>query len=521
LHENGFKDRSRIVAIEQTVEARNGKRLAAGHAGARPHAPARAAKRALDISVSALLLLLLAPVLVVVAIAIRIDSPGPVLYRCTRIGRRGREFAMLKFRKMVDGATGPPLRAANDDRYTRLGHMLAGSRLDEVPQLINVLKGDMSLVGPRPEAAVFVRAKRAEFAAVLEARPGITGLSQLAFASEDEVLDPADREGDYVRRVLPAKLALDRLYVEHRTLLWDLRIILWTALAVGLRLDVAVHRDSGALGRRRRPAAERAPVHSHRAPDPEVPRYPFGVVKAPRPHADDLRHTEVVILAGGLGTRLAPYTSILPKPLMPVGDRSILETVIEQLGDAGARRVTLSVGYLSHLIRAVFDNRADDDVEIVYVQEPDALGTAAPLRLVGNLEDTFMVMNGDILTTLDYCELLRHHREAGNLLTIATHDRHIKIDYGMLHLDAANQVQLFEEKPEIVSPVSMGIYVMEPAALAHLPAEGRFDFPDLVQALLAAGEPVGAYRHRGLWFDIGRPTDYEAAVSAWHGATAA
>jgi NDP-sugar pyrophosphorylase family protein len=260
-------------------------------------------------------------------------------------------------------------------------------------------------------------------------------------------------------------------------------------------------------------------VHSHEPPAPEIPRYPFGVIK-PRPQVPDLRNTEVVILAGGLGTRLAPYTSILPKPLMPVGDRSILETVIEQLGEAGARRVTLSVGYLSHLIRAVFDNRADDDVEIVYVQEPDALGTAAPLRLVGELDDTFMVMNGDILTTLDYCELLRHHREAGNMLTIAAHDRHIKIDYGMLHLGGDGRVQLFEEKPEIVSSVSMGIYVMEPEALAYLPAEGRFDFPDLVQALLAAGEPVGAFRHTGLWFDIGRPTDYEAAVAAWHGATA-
>jgi NDP-sugar pyrophosphorylase family protein len=262
-------------------------------------------------------------------------------------------------------------------------------------------------------------------------------------------------------------------------------------------------------------------VHSHEAPGPEIPRYTFGVIKPePRPRADDLRHTEVVILAGGLGTRLAPYTSILPKPLMPVGDRSILETVIEQLGDAGARRVTLSVGHLSHLIRAVFDHRADDGVEIVYVQEPEALGTAAPLRLVGDLDDTFIVMNGDILTTLDYCELLRHHRAAGNTLTIATHERKIKIDYGMLHLNAEGRVQLMEEKPEIVSPVSMGIYVMEPSALDHLPAQGRFDFPDLVHALLAAGEPVGAFRHTGLWFDIGRPTDYEAAVTAWHSATA-
>jgi lipopolysaccharide/colanic/teichoic acid biosynthesis glycosyltransferase/dTDP-glucose pyrophosphorylase len=508
------------VLFEQTVGAVNGQRLAASSADVTPQRLTRAAKRAFDIVLAIVLLLLLAPVLLLVAIAIRIDSRGPSLYRCPRVGRGGREFSMLKFRKMVDGAAGPPLRAADDTRYTRLGRMLAISRLDEVPQLINVLKGDMSLVGPRPESPVFVHARRAEFGPVLVVRPGITGLSQLAFASEDSVLDPEDRERDYIRRILPAKLALDRVYIAHASVLADVRILFWTAAAVGLRMDVAVHRESGALGRRRRPAAERAPVHSHEPP--AQPRYPHGVIKAATagPRADDLRHTQVVILAGGRGTRLAPYTSILPKPLMPVGDRSILETVIEQLGEAGARRVTLSVGYLSHLIRAVFDHREDDGVEIVYVQERDALGTAAPLRLVGDLDDTFMVMNGDILTTLDYRELLRHHRTAGNTLTIATHDRHIKIDYGMLHLDRAGQVQLFEEKPQIVSPVSMGIYVVEPSALAYLPAEGRFDFPDLVQALLAAGEPVGAFRHQGLWFDIGRPTDYEAAVAAWNGAAA-
>jgi NDP-sugar pyrophosphorylase family protein len=239
-------------------------------------------------------------------------------------------------------------------------------------------------------------------------------------------------------------------------------------------------------------------------------------VPAPaRQRAADLRHTRVVILAGGRGTRLAPYTSILPKPLMPIGDRSILETVLDQLADAGARRVTLCVGYLSHLIRSVLAHRAEDAVEVEFVHERDALGTAAPLRLVDGLDDTFIVMNGDILTTLDYCALLRHHRESGNLLTIATRDRHITIDYGMLHLDSSNRLQLFEEKPQLVSPVSMGIYVMEPDVLGFVPSNGRFDVPDLVQALLAAEQPVGAYRFDGLWFDIGRPSDYEEAVTAW------
>jgi NDP-sugar pyrophosphorylase family protein len=228
-----------------------------------------------------------------------------------------------------------------------------------------------------------------------------------------------------------------------------------------------------------------------------------------------LANTQVVILAGGRGTRLYPYTSILPKPLMPVGERSILETIVEQLAVLGARKVNLSVGYLSHLIRAVFDCRANGHVEIAYVQEQDPLGTAAPLRLVEGLDDTFIVMNGDVLTTLDFEHMLRYHRESESVLTIATHDRRIKIDYGMLHLDADSRVRDYREKPEMSSHVSMGIYIMEPAALKALPDEGHFDFPDLVMALLAADEPVAAYRHDGLWFDIGRPSDYEAAVAAW------
>jgi NDP-sugar pyrophosphorylase family protein len=228
-----------------------------------------------------------------------------------------------------------------------------------------------------------------------------------------------------------------------------------------------------------------------------------------------LSRTQAVILAGGRGTRLAPYTSILPKPLMPVGERSVLEVVIDQLSDCGVRRITFCVGYLAHLIRAVFDQRANGDVEIVYSYEEEALGTAAPLRLVEGLDETFLVMNGDVLTRLDYADLVRHHRRSGNVLTIATHQRSTTINYGMLHLDVSARVRDFEEKPEIESPVSMGIYVLEPAVLEYIPGGQFFDFPDLVRALLNAGEPVGAYCFDGMWFDIGRPDDYAEAVAAW------
>ena len=229
----------------------------------------------------------------------------------------------------------------------------------------------------------------------------------------------------------------------------------------------------------------------------------------------NLNELKTVVLAGGRGTRLAPYTSVLPKPLMPVGEQSILEVVVGQLGNAGIVDVHFCVGYLAHLVQAVFDNRENGHVKITYVREQEALGTAAPLRLVDGLDSTFMVMNGDVLTNLDYRELVKYHRQQGNVLTIATHKRSIKIDYGMMHLDVTSRVRGFEEKPEIVSPVSMGIYVMEPEVLEYVPEGRYFDFPDLVQALLGDGRRVGAYLYGGLWFDIGRQEDYEKAIDAW------
>lgn len=229
----------------------------------------------------------------------------------------------------------------------------------------------------------------------------------------------------------------------------------------------------------------------------------------------DLATMKAVILAGGRGTRLAPYTSVLPKPLMPVGDRSILEILVGQLEAAGVRDVNFCVGYLAHLIQAVFDNRGRGEASITYVREEDALGTAAPLRLVDGLTETFLVMNGDVLTTLDYAELVRFHREQGNKVTIAAHKRTTKIDYGMLQLDLTQRVREYREKPTIEAPVSMGIYVMEPDVLDHIPEDEYFDFPDLIRALLIAGERVGAYRYDGVWFDIGRQEDYELAVQTW------
>jgi NDP-sugar pyrophosphorylase family protein len=225
-----------------------------------------------------------------------------------------------------------------------------------------------------------------------------------------------------------------------------------------------------------------------------------------------------VVLAGGRGTRLAPFTSVLPKPLMPIHNRAILEVVIEQLRRHDIVDITLCVGHLSHLIQAVLSDGSTRGVTIRYVHEEEALGTAAPLRHVEGLDSTFLVMNGDILTALDFQDLISHHHERGNLLTIATRQRQIKIDYGVLRLGSnshRDRVRAYTEKPEMTSTVSMGIYVLEPEVLDFLPDEGPFDFPHLVQRLLRRRESVGAYQYDGMWFDIGRQDDYVQAVTAW------
>jgi lipopolysaccharide/colanic/teichoic acid biosynthesis glycosyltransferase len=157
---------------------------------------------------------------------------------------------MLKFRKMHDGASGPALAAPDDARFTRLGSFLARTKLDELPQLWNVLRGEMSLVGPRPEDPAFVEMNQGAYKAILEVRPGITGLSQLAFAAESRILDPADRVGHYVHRILPQKIAMDQLYAAQRSLPMDLKILWRTASAVVAKRDVAVHRETGRLTRR-------------------------------------------------------------------------------------------------------------------------------------------------------------------------------------------------------------------------------------------------------------------------------
>jgi NDP-mannose synthase len=225
-----------------------------------------------------------------------------------------------------------------------------------------------------------------------------------------------------------------------------------------------------------------------------------------------------VILAGGKGSRLAPYTAVLPKPLMPLGDRPILDVVLRQLAHHGFGHTTIAVGYLAHLIQAVLGDGEAQGVSIDYHLETEPLGTAGPLATVEGLRDggSFLVMNGDVLTSLDYRAFFAAHRASGNSMSIATHRRVVQANYGVLHVgeDGGDVLPVtgYEEKPEIPYIVSMGVYALEPSAL-ELIKSGHYDIPDLVLDLLADGQGVGAFPFDGYWLDIGRHDDYEQALA--------
>jgi NDP-mannose synthase len=221
---------------------------------------------------------------------------------------------------------------------------------------------------------------------------------------------------------------------------------------------------------------------------------------------------QAIILAGGKGARLKPYTVVFPKPMVPIGDYPILEIVIRQLKYFGFTDITLAVGHLKELLQAFFDNGSRWNVKISYSMEDKPLGTAAPLRLVKNVENDFLVMNGDILTNLDYRNFFEYHRKNNALCTIASYSKQVKIDLGILEADQDNQLRNYIEKPALHYNVSMGVYAFKKEALDFIPENRYFDFPDLIKTLLANGKKVLQYPFDGYWLDIGRPEDYERAA---------
>jgi NDP-mannose synthase len=221
---------------------------------------------------------------------------------------------------------------------------------------------------------------------------------------------------------------------------------------------------------------------------------------------------KAVILAGGKGRRLAPYTAVLPKPLMPIGDVPILEVVVRQLGHVGFREITMAVGYLAELLMAYFGDGSKLGVDISYSREEEPLGTAGPLSLIHGLDEPFLVMNGDLLTTLDYRAVWEQHDRSGAIATLATYGRQVEINLGVVEVGPGNWVQAYIEKPTYQYTVSTGIYVLRPDVLEYIPVGQRMDLPDLISKLLASGQRVAAYPFEGYWLDIGRQDDYELAI---------
>ena len=218
-----------------------------------PLPPGRSlAKRSFDLVAALTLVLTLAPLLAMIAVLVRIDSHGPVFFRCRRVGYRGRPLSMLKFRKMHHHATGAELTTHGDERFTRAGKWLAKLKADELPQLWNVVRGEMSLVGPRPESYDFVGHHSHEYEEITRVKPGIMGLSQLAFAEESRILNTHDPLTHYVGAILPQKVALDLLYAERWSIWLDIRVAIWTIAAVILRRQVAVNRETGRMSLRKR-----------------------------------------------------------------------------------------------------------------------------------------------------------------------------------------------------------------------------------------------------------------------------
>lgn len=222
-------------------------------------------------------------------------------------------------------------------------------------------------------------------------------------------------------------------------------------------------------------------------------------------------NVRAILLAGGRGTRLRPYTVTLPKPLVPVGDQAILEIVIRQLKQAGIGRITLAVNHMAELMRAFFGDGARYGLKIDYSLEQTPLGTMGPLRIVPDLPESFIVMNGDILTDLDYRDFWNRHLQSGAMASVCCFRRTVKMDFGVLDLSPDNRLIGFREKPQLAQVVSMGIYAFRREVLDYIPNDRPFGFDELMLELLAKKIPVQCHEHTGQWLDIGRPEDYERA----------
>jgi NDP-sugar pyrophosphorylase family protein len=224
---------------------------------------------------------------------------------------------------------------------------------------------------------------------------------------------------------------------------------------------------------------------------------------------------QAIVLAGGRGTRLRPYTTVLPKPLVPVGERPICEIIVRQLAACGFDRIVFAVSHLAGLIEAYFGDGRKWGVAISYSLEDTPLGTAGPIGLIEDLDEDFLVMNGDVLTDLDYRALMQDHRAHGAIATITTYRKDVPISLGVLEIAPDGRLAGYTEKPTIHYQVSMGVYILNRRIRGDLPRRQPLDLPDLMRGLIARGERVHCHAFTGQWLDIGRPEDYEEALSRY------
>ena len=222
---------------------------------------------------------------------------------------------------------------------------------------------------------------------------------------------------------------------------------------------------------------------------------------------------KAVILAGGKGTRLRPYTTVIPKPLMPVGNYPILEIILRQLKHYGIDEVILAVGYLAELFQAFFQDGARYGLKITYSMEGEPMGTAGPVSLlIDRLDDDFLLMNGDLLTTLNFSHLYEFHKQKRAAATIGLYQREVKIDFGVVEPAADFQLDKYIEKPTYRFNVSMGVNVLNPKAIRPYLTPGKYlDLPDLMMRLHDDGQPVFCFHEECYWLDIGRVDDYQTA----------
>lgn len=228
-------------------------------------------------------------------------------------------------------------------------------------------------------------------------------------------------------------------------------------------------------------------------------------------------YKRAVILAGGKGTRLKPYTISLPKPLVPIGEMPIIEIIIRKLAQSGFERVTITVNHMADIIRAFCGDGSKWGISIDYSLEDKPLSTMGPLKLITDLPDNFLIMNGDVLTDLDFDTFYNTHVSEGNIFTVSAYTREQKVDYGVLETGSDNKLVNFIEKPTTTYNVSMGVYMANKQILDYIPENQFYGFDHLMLDLIIAKNPATVKVHSGYWLDIGRPDDYEKACEDFEG----